>query len=110
MINHIAHWRHRHCHGNQVGGRGGADETGDMKSLSDPHYRHRFPAEVVSHTAWLYHVFSLSLRKSAIDLRCRQSRADTCQDGMTLNLWTANQVRNFPLLPAPKHLQHLVSV
>src|SRR6516225_7268124 len=24
--------------------------------------RHRFPAEVISHTVWLYHVFSLSLR------------------------------------------------
>ena len=28
----------------------------------DPHYRHRFPAEVISHAVWLYHVFSLSLR------------------------------------------------
>ena len=24
--------------------------------------RHRFPAEVISHAVWLYHVFSLSLR------------------------------------------------
>ena len=24
--------------------------------------RHRFPAEVISHAAWLYYVFSLSLR------------------------------------------------
>ncbi len=28
----------------------------------DPHYRHRFPAEIISHAVWLYHVFSLSLR------------------------------------------------
>ena len=40
----------------------GADETGDMKSPSDPHYRHRFPAEIISHAVCLYHVFSLSLR------------------------------------------------
>jgi putative transposase len=33
-----------------------------MKSRPDPHYRHRFPAEIISHCVWLYHVFSLSLR------------------------------------------------
>jgi putative transposase len=33
-----------------------------MKSPPDPHYRHRFPAEIISHAVWLYHVFSLSLR------------------------------------------------
>jgi putative transposase len=27
-----------------------------------PHYRHRFPAEIISHAVWLYHVLSLSLR------------------------------------------------
>jgi putative transposase len=25
-----------------------------MKKLPDPHYRHRFPAEVISHAVWLY--------------------------------------------------------
>jgi putative transposase len=24
--------------------------------------RHRFPAEIIRHAVWLYHVFSLSLR------------------------------------------------
>src|SRR6202035_5565071 len=33
-----------------------------MKLPPDPNYRHRFPAEVISHAVWLYHVFSLSLR------------------------------------------------
>jgi putative transposase len=33
-----------------------------MKAPPDPHYRHRFPAEIISHTVWLYHVFSLSFR------------------------------------------------
>jgi putative transposase len=33
-----------------------------MTSSPDPHYRHRFPAEIISHAVWLYHVFSLSLR------------------------------------------------
>ena len=39
-----------------------AGETGSMKTPADPHYRHRFPAEIISHAVWLYRVFSLSLR------------------------------------------------
>jgi putative transposase len=27
----------------------------------DPHYRHRFLADIISHAVWLYHVFSLGL-------------------------------------------------
>jgi putative transposase len=26
------------------------------------YHRHRFPAEIISHAVWLYHLFSLSLR------------------------------------------------
>ncbi len=37
-----------------------------MKSSPDPHYRHRFSAEIISHAVWLYHVFSLSLRDVAL--------------------------------------------
>jgi len=33
-----------------------------MTRQPDPHYRHRFPSEIISHAVWLYHVFSLSLR------------------------------------------------
>src|SRR5271170_7923983 len=33
-----------------------------MKTQPDPHFRHLFPAGIISHAAWLYHVFSLSLR------------------------------------------------
>ena len=25
-----------------------------MKPLPDPHHRHRFPAELISHAVWLY--------------------------------------------------------
>ncbi|HME21329.1 MAG TPA: hypothetical protein VKI44_08240, partial [Acetobacteraceae bacterium] len=32
------------------------DNSGDMKPPPDPHYRHRFPAEIISHAVWLYHV------------------------------------------------------
>jgi putative transposase len=34
-----------------------------MKKPPDPDYRHRFPAELISHAVWLYHVFSLSFRE-----------------------------------------------
>ena len=34
-----------------------------MNPPPDLHYRHRFPAEIISHAAWLYHVFSLSFRE-----------------------------------------------
>src|SRR5580704_7950311 len=40
---------------------GGRRDCG-MTSPPDPHYRHRFPAEIIIHAVWLYHVFSLSLR------------------------------------------------
>ena len=33
-----------------------------MTPPPDPHYRHRFPTEIISHAVWLYYVFSLSLR------------------------------------------------
>ena len=33
-----------------------------MKKPPDPHHRHRFPADLISHAVWLYHVFSLSFR------------------------------------------------
>ena len=33
-----------------------------MKKPPNPCYRHRFPAELISHAVWLYHVFSLSFR------------------------------------------------
>src|ERR1700744_2334350 len=40
----------------------GTGETDDMTPPPDPHHRHRFPAEIINHAVWLYHVFSLSLR------------------------------------------------
>jgi transposase-like protein len=33
-----------------------------MKKPPDQHYRHRLPAELISHAVWLYHLFSLSFR------------------------------------------------
>jgi putative transposase len=42
-----------------------------MKFPPDPHYRHRFPAEILSHAVWLYHVFSLSPRGVELLLAAR---------------------------------------
>jgi putative transposase len=33
-----------------------------MEQRFNPSYRHRFPAELINHAVWLYHVFSLSFR------------------------------------------------
>jgi putative transposase len=33
-----------------------------MNTAPDLCYRHRFPAGIISHAVWLYHVFSLSFR------------------------------------------------
>src|SRR3954468_12642572 len=52
-----------HCHVNRGWPtRRRPARLGGMKLPPDPHYRHRFPAEIISHAVWLYYVFSLSLR------------------------------------------------
>jgi putative transposase len=33
-----------------------------MRKPPDPQHRYRFPADLISHAVWLYHVFSLSFR------------------------------------------------
>src|ERR1700753_1226456 len=33
-----------------------------MTAQPSLYHRHRFPAEIISHAVWLYHLFSLSLR------------------------------------------------
>ncbi len=33
-----------------------------MHSSVSPYHRHRFPAEIISHSVWLYFRFSLSFR------------------------------------------------
>src|SRR6185437_10803893 len=37
-------------------------EAARMTPQPSSYHRHRFPAEIISHAVWLYHVFSLSLR------------------------------------------------
>jgi putative transposase len=43
-----------------------------MKPVPDPHYRHRFPAELISYAVWLYHLFSMSLRNVQLLLAQRR--------------------------------------
>jgi putative transposase len=38
---------------------------------------YRFPAEIITHAVWLYHVFSLSLRDIDLILAERASRSPT---------------------------------
>src|SRR4029077_17300833 len=45
--------------------------SGRSKPPPSPHYRHRFPAEIISHAVWLCHVFSLSLRDVELLLAAR---------------------------------------
>jgi putative transposase len=42
--------------------------TDGMTPPPDPRHRHRFPAEIINHAVWLYHVFSLSLRDAELIL------------------------------------------
>jgi hypothetical protein len=43
-----------HCHGNRTWRSwGGVGKTERMKPPLDPHYRHRFPAAVISQAVWL---------------------------------------------------------
>ena len=42
---------------------------GGMKRAVDPHRRHRFPAEIISHAVWLYFTFCLSFRDVELMLR-----------------------------------------
>jgi putative transposase len=63
-----------------------------MTPPPDPHLRHRFPAEIMSHAVWLYHVFSLSLRDvELIFSRTRYRRL--LRDGATLRQEIRRELR-----------------
>ena len=54
-----------------------------MKPPPDPRYRHRFPAEIISHAVWLYQVFSLSFRD--VELLLAERRIIVCHE--TVRRW-----------------------
>jgi hypothetical protein len=64
-----------------------------MKPPPDPHYRHRFPAEIISHAVWLYHVFSLSLR----DVELILAQRGIVVSYETVRRWCKNSARLSPV-------------
>jgi putative transposase len=76
-----------------------------MRPQPDPHYRHRFPAEIIGHAVWLYHVFSLSLR----DVELILAERGVVVSYETVRRWCkkfaasfANRLRRRRLRPANK--------
>lgn len=59
-------------HGLALGGKSGEADRMTPQPIS--HRRHRFPAEIISHAIWLYHVFGLSLRDVELILVQRGTR------------------------------------
>jgi putative transposase len=62
-----------------------------MKPPPDPNYRHRFPAKVIRHAVWLYHVFSLSLR----DVELLLSERGVILSYETVRSWSEKFGRTF---------------
>ena len=54
--------------------------------------RHRFPAEIISHAVWLYHVFSLSLR----DVELILAERGVLVTHESIRLWGLKSVPNSP--------------
>jgi hypothetical protein len=54
-----------------------------MKPPPEPHYRHRFTAEIIGHAVGLYHVFSRSLRD--VDLLLAERGIVVCYE--TVRRW-----------------------
>src|SRR5215207_7631146 len=83
-----------------------------MKPARDPRYaRHRFPAEVISHAAWLYFRFPMSLRMVEEMLAARGievSHETVRQWAMKFGQGFANQIRR--RLPASGDKWHLGEV
>jgi putative transposase len=62
-----------------------------MQASPNPHYRHRFPAEIISHAVWLYHVFSLSFR----DVELILSERGVIVSYETIRRWCLKFGQNF---------------
>jgi hypothetical protein len=88
---------------------GQTGETGGMKPPPSPHYRHRFPAESISHAVWLYHMFSVSRRD--VELLLAERRIVVSHE--TIRQWCekfgqtfANRLRR--RWPRPRDKSHTV--
>jgi putative transposase len=47
-----------------------------MRTWLSPYYRHRFPAEIISHCVWLYFRFALSFRAVEEMLAMRRGQTE----------------------------------
>jgi len=56
-----------------LGSQGRDRQDRRHETSPEPHYRHRFAAEIIGHAVWLYQVFSLSLRDVELLLAERAS-------------------------------------
>jgi putative transposase len=63
-----------------------------MKLLGDPHYRHRFPSEIISHAVRLFHVLNLSFR----DVELIMAKRGVIVSYETVRRWCRNSVRVSP--------------
>ena len=77
---------------------GGGRDSGGMKPPPDPHCRHRFPAEIISHAVWLYHVFSLSLQDVVELLLAERGIVVSCE---TVRRWCKKFGQRLRQPPAP---------
>lgn len=62
-----------------------------MKRAPDPHHRHRFPAEIISHAVWLYHTFCLSFR----DVELMLAERDVVVSYETIRRWCRKLAQTF---------------
>ena len=77
--------------------------------------RHRFPAEIISHAVWLYHVFSLSLRDVELQSAVSSSPTFEPRSGLNIRHWspkfgTAFARRLRRRRPGPGDVWHLDEV
>jgi hypothetical protein len=67
-----------------------------MKRALDPHHRHRFPAEIISHAVWLYHTFCLSFRD--VELMLAERGIEVSYE--TIQRWCRKFAQTFQPAPA----------
>ena len=81
------------------------EQAGRMRSKAATYPGYRFPATVISHAVWLYHVFSLRLRDVELILAERGiiSRARTSGPGARVRFGVRGQAAAAPA-QAGRHL------
>jgi putative transposase len=68
-----------------------------MRREPDPHYRHRFPAELIAHAVWLYHTLPLSFRD--VELLLAERGVEVSYE--TIRRWCRKFAQTFQPAPPP---------